>query len=58
MDDPQAKMMADAGFRSVVAPLRGGITWRAIRPHFAADAGRAVIVLLLIGRGQSGKTCY
>jgi predicted permease len=47
MDDPQAKMMADAGFRSVVTPLRADHV-AAIRPTLLLmQAG--VLVLLLIG---------
>ena len=47
IDDPQAKMMADAGFRSVVTPLRADHV-AAIRPTLLLmQAG--VLVLLLIG---------
>jgi len=46
-DDPQAKMMADAGFRSLVLPLHGDQV-AAIRPTLLLlQAG--VLVLLLIG---------
>ncbi len=47
MDDPQAKMMADAGFRTVVTPLRADHV-AAIRPTLLLlQAG--VLALLLIG---------
>ena len=47
VDDPQAKMIADAGFRSVVVPLHADYV-AAIRPTLLLlEAG--VLVLLLIG---------
>jgi predicted permease len=47
VDDPQAKMIADAGFRSLVVPLRADHV-AAIRPTLLLlEAG--VLVLLLIG---------
>ena len=47
VDDPQAKMMADAGFRSLVVPLRADHV-AAVRPTLLLlEAG--VLVLLLIG---------
>jgi predicted permease len=47
VDDPQAKMIADAGFRSVVAPLRADHV-AAVRPTLLLlEAG--ALVLLLIG---------
>jgi predicted permease len=47
VDDPQAKMMADAGFRSLVVPLHADHV-AAIRPTLLLlEAG--VLVLLLIG---------
>ena len=46
-DDPQAKMIADAGFRSLVVPLRADYV-AAVRPMLLLlEAG--VLVLLLIG---------
>ncbi len=47
MDDPQAKMMADAGFRSIVTSLRGDHV-ASIRPTLLLMQG-GVFVLLLIG---------
>lgn len=47
VDDPQAKMIADAGFRSLVVPLRADHV-AAVRPTLLLlEAG--VLVLLLIG---------
>jgi predicted permease len=47
VDDPQAKMIADAGFRSLVVPLRADFV-AAVRPTLLLlEAG--VLVLLLIG---------
>jgi predicted permease len=47
VDDPQAKMIADAGFRSLVVPLRADYV-AAVRPTLLLlEAG--VLVLLLIG---------
>jgi len=47
VDDPQAKMIADAGFRSMVVPLRADHV-AAVRPTLLLlEAG--VLVLLLIG---------
>src|SRR5580700_4014359 len=47
LDDPQAKMIADAGFRSLVVPLRADHV-AAVRPTLLLlEAG--VLVLLLIG---------
>jgi predicted permease len=46
-DDPQAKMIADAGFRSIVAPLHGDHV-AAIRPTLLLLQA-AVLALLLIG---------
>ena len=47
VDDPQAKMIADAGFRSLVVPLRGDHV-AAVRPTLLLlEAG--ALVLLLIG---------
>src|SRR5256885_15109360 len=47
IDDPQAKMIADAGFRSLVVPLRADHV-AAVRPTLLLlEAG--VLVLLLIG---------
>src|ERR1700733_3357545 len=47
VDDPQAKMIADAGFRSLVVPLRADHV-AAVRPMLLLlEAG--VLVLLLIG---------
>ena len=47
VDDPQAKMIADAGFRSLVVPLRADHV-TAVRPTLLLlEAG--VLVLLLIG---------
>src|SRR5271155_3309881 len=47
VDDPQAKMIADAGFRSVVVPLRADHV-AAIRPTLLLLEA-SVLVLLLIG---------
>jgi predicted permease len=47
VDDPQAKMIADAGFRSLVVPLRADHV-AAVRPTLLL-LGAGVLVLLLIG---------
>jgi len=47
VDDPQAKMIADAGFRSLVAPLRADHV-AAVRPTLLLLEA-AALVLLLIG---------
>ena len=47
VDDPQAKMMADAGFRSLIVPLRADHV-AAVRPTLLLLEA-AVLVLLLIG---------
>jgi predicted permease len=47
VDDPQAKMIADAGFRSLVAPLRADHVAAVLPTLLLLEAG--VLVLLLIG---------
>ena len=47
MDDPQAKMIADAGFRWLVVPLRADHV-AAVRPTLLL-VEHGVLVLLLIG---------